>query len=180
MAAAGTHEDKKGYVDNYTDVTVFGLSEDREATLLDKQTECTFMWTNAQGEPVGVIMNYIWRKSRIWLTATRQRKRIAAIEARPRVSIAISSRGTNIGVSQSITFKGTAVIHDDEATKQWMYQELASAVRPDPDQAAAFAEHLANSPGRIVIEVILDKKIGFDSDAMFKNSPAGATRTLLD
>ena len=97
------------------------------------------------------------------------------------MAIAISSRGTNIGISQSLTFKGTAVIHDDEKTKQWMYHELANDVRRgNPDQAAAFAEHLGNSPGRIVIEVIPDKTIGFDSDAMFRNSPTGAPKTMLD
>ena len=173
-------DDAKDYVDEYEDVSVFELSGEREETLLTKQTECTFMWTNAQGEPVGVIMNYVWRNGSFWLTATRRRKRIAAIEARPRVAIAISSRGTNIGISQSITYKGTAVLHDDDETKQWLYRELADAVRPnDADQAAAFAEHL-DSPGRVVIEIVPDTRIGFDSDSMFKNSPAGKSQTHVE
>ena len=163
--------------DNYEDVSVFTLSEERELTLFAKQTECTFMWTNREGEPVGVIMNYVFRDGRFWLTATRQRARIPAIERDPRVAIAISSRGTDIGISQSVTYKGIATVHEDDATKAWFYPALAAFVRPDDEsQAAAFAEHL-DSPGRVVIEVEPTKRIGFDSQAMFEGSAAGATRT---
>lgn len=168
------------YVDDYEDVSVFELSGEREAALLATQTECTFMWTNSQGEPVGVIMNYVWHDGRFWLTATRRRKRIAAIEARPRVAIAVSSRGTNIGISQSLTYKGTAVLHDDDETKQWFYPVLARAVRPDDaSQQEAFAAHL-DTPGRTVIEVVPDTRIGFDSESMFANSPAGRSRTVAE
>ena len=174
-------EGKGEYVNNYADVTVYPLTEEGEATLLKKQTECTFMWTNSQGEPIGVIMNFVWRKGSIWLTATKQRARIPAITARPRVAIAVTSRGTNIGISQAITYKGTAVLHEDSETNAWMNRELANAVRPSgSDEAASFAQHLANSPGRVVIEVIPDKKISFDSDSLFKNSPTGPSKSMLD
>ena len=172
--------EKKPYVDNYADVTVYKLTPEREAILLEKQTECTFMWTNSDNEPVGVIMNYIWRKGSIWLTATKQRKRIPAIKARPAVAVAISSRGTNIGISQAITFKGKAILHEDAETNEWMNNELANAVRPhDKEQAKAFAQHLPNSPGRLVIEVIPQKTISFDSDSLFKNSPTGPSQSQL-
>ena len=49
-------EGKGEYVSNYADVTVYPLTEEGEATLLKKQTECTFMWTNSQGEPIGVML----------------------------------------------------------------------------------------------------------------------------
>jgi nitroimidazol reductase NimA-like FMN-containing flavoprotein (pyridoxamine 5'-phosphate oxidase superfamily) len=173
-------DDEAEYVDDYEDVSVFELSEEREASLLETQTECTFMWTNSWAEPVGVIMNYVWRDGSFWLTATRRRKRIPAIEARPRVAIAISSRGTSIGISQSLTYKGTAVLHDDDETKEWFYRALAEAVRPgNPDQAEAFAAHL-DTPGRTVIEVVPDTRIGFDSESMFADSPAGRSRTITD
>ncbi|MDG1231094.1 MAG: pyridoxamine 5'-phosphate oxidase family protein [Pseudomonadales bacterium] len=174
-------EETSEYVSNYADVTVYPLTDDKEAILHEKQTECTFMWTNSQGEPVGVIMNYVWRKGSIWLTATKQRARIPAIRARPRVAVAITSRGTNIGISQAITYKGTAVLHEDAETIMWMNTELANAVRPaGSEQAASFAQHLANSPGRLAIEVIPDKKISFNSDSLFKNSPTGPSKSMLD
>lgn len=170
-------ETKKGYVDSYEDVSMFHLSDDREQTLLDRQTECVFMWTTSTGDPVGVYMNYVERDGRFWLTCTRRRKRVAALEARPRAALAISSRGTNIGISQAVTYKGDVVIHDDEATKAWFYAALAAKVRPgDEVKQAAFVHHL-ESPGRVVLELIPDKRIGFDSQAMFANSPAGPSTT---
>jgi nitroimidazol reductase NimA-like FMN-containing flavoprotein (pyridoxamine 5'-phosphate oxidase superfamily) len=165
--------------DDFEDVSVFTLSGDREHTLLTTQTECTFMWTTDSGAPVGVIMNYVWHDGRFWLTATRRRKRIAAIEARPRVAIAVSSRGTDIGISQAVTYQGTAIVHDDRATADWFYAALAAHVRPGrPDQQAAFVAHL-DSPGRVVVEVVPDVRIGFDSEAMFAESAAGSSRTRV-
>ena len=113
------------YADSYEDVSMFTLSGDRERALLDAQTECCFMWTTKDGDPVGVIMNYVTRDDRFWVTCTTRRKRVAAVVARPRVAIAITSRGTKIGVSQALTYKGQAIIHDDDETKAWFYPALA-------------------------------------------------------
>lgn len=167
------------YVDSYDDVSTFHLSEDRELTLLNTQTECTFMWTTRDGDPVGVIMNYVFDRGRFWMTCTRRRKRVPAIEARPRVAVAISSRGTDIGVSQSVTYKGDATVHEDAEVAAWFYAALAARVRPgDPDKQAAFVRHL-ETPGRVVIEIVPDTRIGFDSEAMFANSPAGGSTTQI-
>lgn len=169
-----------GYVAKYEDMTPFALSDEQEATLLEKQTECTFMWTNSKAEPVGVIMNYIWRKDRFWLTVTRSRARVPAIEARPRVALTISSRGTTIPLCQALTFKGTAIIHDDDETNQWLNVELSNALRPhDARQAAAFADGLANSEGRVAIEIVPDMRISFDTEPLFKGSPAGPSKSYL-
>lgn len=165
--------------DDYEDVAVFTLSDEREQVLFSKQTECTFMWTNRAGEPVGVIMNYVHRDGSFWLTATRRRARVPAIERDPRVAVAISSRGTDIGISQSVTYKGIAVVHEDEATKAWFYPALAAFVRPgDEAKQQAFVDHL-DSEGRVVIEVRPTTRIGFDSEEMFRGSTAGRTRTQL-
>ena len=165
------------YSDSYEDVSVFTLSNERERALLDAQTECCFMWTTKNGDPVGVIMNFVATDDRFWITCTKRRKRVAAVAARPRVAIAVSSRGTKIGVSQTVTYKGAATIHDDEATKAWFYPALAARVRPESaEQQAAFVHHLATD-GRVVIEIVPDARIGFDADEMFRGSPAGPSRT---
>lgn len=170
--------DKK-FVNSYEDVTMFVLDPDREAKLIDAQTECTFMWSTKDGDPVGVIMNYLWHDGRFWITCTRRRKRVAAVEARPRVAIAITSRGTNIGISQAVTYKGDAVVHDDDATKAWFYPALAARVRPESkERQDAFVHHL-DTEGRVVIEIKPTQRIGFDAEAMFKNSPAGPSRTQV-
>ena len=172
-------DDTSGYTDSYEDVSVFTLSGDREAALLATQTECTFMWTTSTGDPVGVIMNFVHLDDAFWLTCTRRRKRVPAIEARPRVAIAVSSRGTDIGISQAVTYKGNATVLDDRATLDWFYPVLARKVRPRDDVAqAAFVHHL-DSPGRVVIRLDPDTRIGFDSEAMFANSPAGVTTTKV-
>jgi general stress protein 26 len=173
-----TTEENK-YVDSYEDVSMYALDTSREQALLDAQTECCFMWSTSAGDPVGVIMNYVAKDGRFWLTCTRRRKRVPAIEARPRVAIAISSRGTDIGVSQTVTYKGNATVHEDDATKAWFYAALAAKVRPgSADQQAAFVHHL-ETPGRVVIEIVPDTRIGFDAEKMFKNSPAGSSRSKV-
>lgn len=167
------------YVDSYEDVSIFTLDDDRERVLLEKQTECTFMWSTATGDPVGVIMNFVWRDGRFWLTCTRRRKRVPAIIARPRVAVAITSRGTDIGISQAVTYKGTATVLDDDETKAWFYPALAERVRPNsPDKQAAFVHHL-DTPGRVIVEIVPDTRIGFDSEQMFANSPAGRTTSRI-
>jgi general stress protein 26 len=171
--------DDKDHVDSYEDVSMFVLAEEREQRLLDAQTECCFMWSTKEGDPVGVIMNYIARDGHFWLTCTRRRKRVPAIEARPRVAIAITSRGTDIGISQAVTYKGNAIVHEDAAIKEWFYPALAAKVRPtSTDQQAAFVQHL-DTPGRVVIEIVPDKRIGFDAEEMFRNSPAGASTSRV-
>ena len=164
---------------DYEDVTVFALNDEREAALLAAQTECVFMWTNSDGDAVGVIMNFVHRDGRFWLTGAGQRKRFAALRRRPRASVAITSRGTDIGVSQSITYKGDVVLHEDDETKAWFYPALAARVRPDNEsQQAAFVKHL-DSPNRLIIELIPDGRIGFDAEQMFAGSEAGPTRTRI-
>ena len=165
---------------DFEDVSQYTLDDSRESELLRRQNECTFIWRTSEGDPVGVIMNFVYTMGSFWLTATRRRKRVTAIERDPRVAIAISSRGTGIGTSQSITYKGRAVLHEDDATKAWFYAALSAAVRPgEPDKQAAFTAHL-DSPGRVVIEIVPAARIGFDSAAMFRGSKAGPSRTELE
>ena len=161
---------------DYEDVTVYGLGDAAEAELLDRQTECTFIWSNSEGHPLGVIMNFVFRDGRFWLTASSQRARVPAVRRDPRVSIAVSSHGARISTRQSLTYKGRCIIHDDDETKAWFYPALAAAVRPgDPEAAAAFVRHL-NSPRRVVLEVVPEGRIGFDSSQMWRDTPDAARR----
>jgi Pyridoxamine 5'-phosphate oxidase len=167
------------YVSSYDDVSKFALDDEREQALHAAQTECTFMWSTKDGDPVGVIMNYLLHDGRFWVTCTRRRKRVAAVEARPRVAIAVTSRGTDIGVSQAVTYKGDAIVHESEEVNAWFYPALAARVRPEStERQAAFVHHL-DTPGRVVIEIRPTARIGFDSESMFKNSPAGPSRTKV-
>src|SRR6201989_2562888 len=121
---------------DYEDVTVYSLDEIAEAELLAKQAECTFIWSNSAGHPVGVIMSYVFRRGSFWLTASSQRARIAAVRRDPRVCVVVTSTGSPLPRNKAITWKGTCVVHDDRATKEWFYPELARALM-GTDEAAA-------------------------------------------
>ena len=99
--------------ENYEDVSVYDLDADVEEQLLQAHNECTFIWANREGWPVGVIMSYIWRDGRFWLTASSQRARISAVRRDPRVCIVVTSTGSPLPRNKAITWKGTCKVHDD-------------------------------------------------------------------
>ena len=159
---------------DWEDVRSYTLEERQEAELLDRQTECTFIWLGKDGHPMGVVMNYLYRDGRFWLTATAGRPRVAAVRRDPRVSIAITSKGSGIDVSRSLTYKGTCVVHEDEETRRWFYPAFAARLRPDdPAKADSFAAHL-DSPGRVVLELVPERRIGFDSAKMWAAAPSAS------
>jgi nitroimidazol reductase NimA-like FMN-containing flavoprotein (pyridoxamine 5'-phosphate oxidase superfamily) len=159
---------------DFEDIHRYTLDDDAERQLLDEQTECTFMWTTRDGQPVGVIVNYIFREGRFWLTAASRRARIAAVRRDPRVCIAVSSKGSGITERRSLSYTGTCVLHDDAETKRWFYPDFAAAMRPgEPARAAEFAGML-DSPGRLVLEVLPARRIGYDGAKMWAAAPAAA------
>src|SRR2546423_10890709 len=118
-------------IQDYEDVTAYTLDDDDERELLAGHNECTFIWSNRKGWPVGVTMSYVFRDGRFWLTAVRPRKRIAAVERDPRVAVCVSSTASGLARNRTVTYKGRCTVHEDEATKAWFYPELAGALRPD-------------------------------------------------
>lgn len=163
MAGDGGHDD---HPENYEDVTVYGLDAADEEELLLAHNECTFIWANREGWPVGVIMSYVWRRGRFWLTASSQRARIAAVRRDPRVCVVVTSTGSPLPRNKAITWKGTCTIHDDDETKAWFYPELAAAIRPGDEAAQeAFARFL-DSPRRVILEVEPTQRIGYDGTKM--------------
>ena len=153
--------------ENYEDVTLYDLDPDDEERLLLAHNECTFIWSNKEGWPVGVIMSYVWRKGSFWLTASSQRARIAAVRRDPRVCIVVTSTGSPIDRNKAITWKGTCTLHDDQETKDWFYPELSAALQPDPARRAFFQKFL-DSPRRVILEVTPTQRIGYDGAKMGK------------
>lgn len=154
--------------DNYEDVTVFGLEDDAEAEMLALQKECTFIWSNKEGWPVGVIMSYVFRDGKFWLTASSQRARMSAVKRDPRVCIVVTSTGTDMGANRTVTYKGTCKLLDDRETKDWFYHELSYTIRSDDDEAAELFKKFLDSPRRLVMEVTPTQRIGYDGRKMGK------------
>ncbi|WP_235015227.1 hypothetical protein [Oceanicoccus sp. KOV_DT_Chl] len=161
---------------NYDDVKRYRLDPDREQELVNSGGECTFIWANKAGHPLGVTTAYVPVDGKIWMTATRERVRIKAIARDGRSSIVITSKGTPMGGGKTVTYKGHTVIHDDQKTKLWMYGLLAAGMqqeaRQDKDNAftsgidpAMFIRFL-DTPERIVLEFTPEMSIPFDGDKM--------------
>lgn len=157
-------------IHDYEQVSVYGLDPDKRDELLRSAGECVFNWSTKDGWPVGVIMSYLWRDGKFWLTAGGHRHRIEAIRRDPRVSVVVTSTGTKLGPSKTVTAKGRARVREDAETKKWFYPALAGRVRPDdPAEARRFAEFL-DSPLRVIVEVTPEKWITYDGEKMALDS----------
>jgi general stress protein 26 len=170
-------------------VSVYALDDAEREELLRSHAECTFNWSTRDGWPVGVIMSYLWKDGRFWLTAGAHRHRVEAVRRDPRVSVVVTSTGTKLAAGKSITAKGRCTVHEDAETKAWFYPEFSRHLQPDQERARAFAKQL-DSPLRIVLEVVPEKWITYDGVKMFldaagrlppeqKSPPRSADRTRL-
>jgi len=151
---------------DYEKVSIYPLDAETREQLLRAHAECTFTWSTRDGWPVGVIMSYLWKDGRFWLTSGAHRHRIEAIRRDPRVSIVVTSTGTKLGAGKSITAKGRVTVREDAETKKWFYPEFALHLQRDPARAAEFARFL-DSPLRVILEVEPVKWITYDGAKMF-------------
>jgi hypothetical protein len=161
----------ENFIKNYEDVTKYGLDEADEKQMIEEQNECTFCWTTADGSAMAVIMSYLEKDGKFWLTASSQRKRIPALRRDPRCCIVITSTGAPMGRNKTVTYKGTAVIHDDAETKGWFYDALAVRLRSHlgPDAVKLFAKFL-DSPRRVIIEMTPGLRVGYDGAKMGRDT----------
>ncbi|MFT6750371.1 MAG: hypothetical protein ACI9VI_003423 [Candidatus Azotimanducaceae bacterium] len=159
---------------NYDDVKQYKLDSDREKQLVNSSGECTFIWANKAGHPIGVTTAYVPVDGKIWMTATKERVRVKAIARDGRSSICITSTGTPMGGGKTVTYKGHTIIHDDAETKMWMYKLLASGMGAAADDGNEFTAGLdasmfirfLDTPERIVMEFTPEMAIAFDGDKM--------------
>ncbi len=150
----------------YDDVSAYSLDADNEAALVAAQNECTFMWSNKAGWPVGVIMSYVFHDGCFWLSVSTNRVRVQAVERDPRVSISITSKGSRIKSARAVTYKGTCEVLSDQATIDWFLPALAKRLRPRDEDAQKLFYELNNTSNRRVLKVTPVQTIGFDGDKM--------------
>lgn len=156
-------------LENYEQVSIYRLNPDDQEKLLSIARECVFNWCTRDSWPMGVIMSCLWRDGRLWLTAGAHRHRISAVRRNPKVSVVITSTGTAMGPSKTITIKGRCVVHEDPKIKKRFYREFSRHLRPDENDARAFEEML-DSPLRVVLEVIPEKYITYDGIKMWAHT----------
>ncbi len=151
---------------DFEDLQAYGLDPADEDSMLLAQTECTFIWANREGWPVGVTVAYLWRDGCFWFTAAASRARVKAVARDPRISVCVSSMGTPQGALKTVTYKGVCTILDDAETKSWFYPALAAALIPgDETFQHGFARFL-DSPDRIILRMEPGQRIGYDGVKM--------------
>jgi len=128
---------------NYERVSVYFLDPQDQERLLSTHAECVFNWATQDGWPMGVIMSYLWKDGRVWLTAGANRHRIAAVRRDPRVSVVVTSTGTPLGPGKSITIKGRVTVHEDRETKDWFYPEFSAHLHAGKPE---LAEYFSRTP----------------------------------
>jgi general stress protein 26 len=153
-------------IHDYERVSLYPLSESEREELLRAQRECTFNWATRDGWPMGVVMSYLHRDGRFWLTAGAHRHRIEAVRRDPRVSIVVSSAGIRGGAGRAVTAKGRCRVREDAETKRWFYPAFSRHLYPDERAAREFEERL-DSPLRVILEVTPERWITYDGRKMF-------------
>jgi general stress protein 26 len=153
-------------ISNHEIVSVYPFDEQQIDQLMTDARECVLMWATQDCWPVGVYHSFVWRDGRIWITFAAHRHRTAAIRRNPKVAVAVSglAAATPGSPRGSITVKGRGIVHEDRETKEWYYPALANKSNPgNPAAAAEFVKRL-DSPLRVILEVIPEKWITFDSE----------------
>ena len=131
--------------------------EDRDA-LLREGAECTFVWSAADGWPIGVTMSYLWQRDRFWFVTGPERPRVAAVQRDPRVSVVVR------GPARTVTAKGHCRLRTDGETRAWFYPAFAArqaALFPELVDARAFGQRLVQM-ARMILEVEPVRWIGYD------------------
>jgi len=120
------------------------------AELLTTQRECTFVFVGPDGWPSGVVMNFLHEDGRLWLTAVEGRPQVVALATEPRVSVVVSSAGTDLPDRRMVALRGVATVHRDRAVLDHWLEVFAQRWR---STGRAEFRRLLDSPNRVVIEV---------------------------
>ena len=93
--------------DDYEDLTECALSSALEHELVQHQRRsASSCGRTREGEAFGVVMSYLPKDGKIWMTAAERRARISAIRRFPRASVCINSTGTTLGRRQDRDLQG--------------------------------------------------------------------------
>lgn len=164
-------------IDSLVDAKVFTLSEENLQQLLSEQFECTFCWTNRGGDPVALTEAFIYADGAFWMCAEESRVRVKAIVRKPRSCVVVSSMGTTMGHSKTVTFKGVSEVVRDRERIMWFLTEIAKRYDPHNEQAQEAHVRAADHPGRVVIKFVPTVRTNaFDGHRARRRSPGPAKK----
>jgi hypothetical protein len=147
------------------DFRAFRLTVAERNELLVAQDECTIAWTNVDGWPVGVVHTYLWTEGAFWVTAFRDKPRVARLTADPRAAVIVSSKGTSTGPGRMVGARASVVLHDDEDTKAWFYPAFAERAVEDELARPGFVKVLGRQD-RVIIELRPVSWTSFDGNLL--------------
>jgi general stress protein 26 len=126
------------------------LEDDDIHELVIMASECTFLFTDADGWPAGVTMSYLYLDGIFWLTAVTSRQHVRAVERDARVGMVISNSGTALTGRRMVRMKGRATLHCDRTTLDTILPLISAKLSP---QSAERFQRLLDSPNRVLIRV---------------------------
>lgn len=118
--------------------------------LVTMASECTFLFTDADGWPAGVTMSYLYLDGIFWLTAVTARQHVRAVERDTRVGMVISNSGTALAGRRMVRMRGLATLHRDRTTLDAILPLISAKL--SPSNAERF-QQLLDSPNRVLIRV---------------------------
>lgn len=136
-------------IDNVEKLTTLKLDGPAKAELLRTASELTFVFTNADGWPTGVVMSFLEHDGTYWVTATADRAHVRRLSGDPRVSIVISNAGTTLPGRQMLSLRCVATVHRDRETLDWFLPRFTAKLG---GKSEAFTK-LLDSGNRAVIEL---------------------------
>jgi len=147
------------------------LAATEQEDLLAAQTECTVAYASRSGWPAAVVMSFLHRDGRFWLTAVGGRDHLESLRLDPRLTIVVDNRGTGLPGRRMLAVQGTVQVHEDRATKDWFYPAFAERMAPGDPRAFV---RLLDSPRRAVLEVTpTGKQLSHDSRKIAGNGRGG-------
>lgn len=82
--------------------------------------------------------------------------------------------GTDMGAGKTVTYKGSVIIHEDQATKDWFYPALGELLNGYPATSVEAAVEMLDTPLRVILELVPEMAIKFDGDKVAAMSKQAA------
>jgi hypothetical protein len=137
-------------VDDLENLKGTHLDKADQGELLGAQTECTFIFSDDEGHPCGVVMSFFEHEGVFWLTAVEGRHQVKGLDRDPHCSIVVSSAGSGLPGRRMLSIRGEGTVHRDDETKQWFLDQFTTRLQPTDPVAW---RKLLDSPKRVVFEV---------------------------